>query len=465
VAEPSYSPRLRTALVLGGTGTAGAYQAGVLRALVEAGVKIDIIAAHGVGVATALCAAIDGGARLWGADGPWTDRRLRTAYAFRTPLRLAGYGLGVALLLLLTPLILLILAGATYVLGMVAALANLPDISARLVGWYAASLELLFSPPVLPTIVPRLVVLALVVVAGVLVWTGVRAWRQERTRRRFRGAFWWRLLGTPLSGDEPAATLIDALWRLVQGASSEPRPRHADISRRFVDTLADNFGQPGFREVLVAVHDVDARRDLVGALLAPPARSIFETRREGRGPREAGIVDFTGPERELVVDFLTGALRLPAAAPPHLIQFPIDSYWRGEAHRICDRPGLTTRLLDELDGLGVEQVVLVSPAEPPAVPHTMRRRSAGLREKMGEIVRTIETAAWEDAEVVARGRFPGAFVIRPGYNPIGPFDVDGIHDESSDRRRTIAELLEQGYDDAYRQFIEPVVATGDRIEV
>ena len=37
-------------VVLCGAGTAGAYQAGVLRALAEAGVKIDVLAAHGAGV-------------------------------------------------------------------------------------------------------------------------------------------------------------------------------------------------------------------------------------------------------------------------------------------------------------------------------------------------------------------------------------------------------------------------------
>ncbi|HMB81767.1 MAG TPA: patatin-like phospholipase family protein, partial [Vicinamibacterales bacterium] len=42
-----YSPQRRTALVLTGTGTAGAYHAGVLRALHEAGVKIDIVAGRG----------------------------------------------------------------------------------------------------------------------------------------------------------------------------------------------------------------------------------------------------------------------------------------------------------------------------------------------------------------------------------------------------------------------------------
>ena len=82
MADSSYSPRLRTGVVLCGTGTAGAYQAGVLRALAEAGVKIDVVAAHGAGVMTALCAAIDGGAKLWDPAGPWTD----TPAARRLPL-------------------------------------------------------------------------------------------------------------------------------------------------------------------------------------------------------------------------------------------------------------------------------------------------------------------------------------------------------------------------------------------
>jgi len=48
-----YSPSRRTALVLCGTGAHGAYHAGVLRALQEAGVRIDLVAGHGVGAAGA----------------------------------------------------------------------------------------------------------------------------------------------------------------------------------------------------------------------------------------------------------------------------------------------------------------------------------------------------------------------------------------------------------------------------
>src|SRR5262252_1417521 len=50
-----YSPKRRTALVLSGAGTSGAYHAGVLKALDECGVKIDLVVGSGVGtIAAAL---------------------------------------------------------------------------------------------------------------------------------------------------------------------------------------------------------------------------------------------------------------------------------------------------------------------------------------------------------------------------------------------------------------------------
>jgi len=41
-----------------------------------------------------------------------------------------------------------------------------------------------------------------------------------------------------------------------------------------------------------------------------------------------------------------------------------------------------------------------------------------------------------------------------------PLDLGGVYDERSDRRQTVAELVDRGYEDAYRQFIEPVVGAG-----
>jgi hypothetical protein len=441
------------------------YQAGVLRALTEAGVKIDLLAAHGAGVMTAMCGAIDGGGRLWDAAGPWSAASLKRAYRWRRSLRVAGWALAAALVVVLSPLVLLIGAGIVYGLALLASLVGLPGVGEWLMGAYRTGFELLFHPPLIPTIVPRLVVLAAFVVAGVLAAAAIRAARSDRTRRRWRGSFWWRLVGSPLEADEPETTLLFALWRLVRGASTEPQPPPAEVGRRYVEILAENLDQPGFRELIVAVHDLDARRDLVGCVLPAASRDAFGGRRLGGGPREAEVVDFAGPAGTLVVDFLKAALRQPVVAPPQVCQFPEETFWRGEAHRLCDRPELVVRLVEEIATAGVEQVILIGAAAPPSVPHALREAPLALRARVGEVLRSIETSAMQDAWQLAATRFSGVFVIRPDHNPIGPFDFDGAYDRASDRVRRLDELMKQGYDDAYRQFIEPIAAAGERVAV
>ena len=48
-----YSPKRRTALVMSGSGTSGAYHAGVLKALDESGVKVDLVVGSGAGAVAA----------------------------------------------------------------------------------------------------------------------------------------------------------------------------------------------------------------------------------------------------------------------------------------------------------------------------------------------------------------------------------------------------------------------------
>ena len=58
----------------------------------------------------------------------------------------------------------------------------------------------------------------------------------------------------------------------------------------------------------------------------------------------------------------------------------------------------------------------------------------------------------------------GVYLIRPSHNPIRPLDLTGVYDEKSDRVQSLDELMERGYEDTYRQFIEPFLgASGERI--
>src|SRR6185295_1417344 len=100
----AYSTRRRTALVLTGTGTAGAYHAGVLRALAEAGIKIDLVAGRGAGAIAACFAAVDGGARLWEASGLWRSPAASGFYGWRRPLRVAAWALAAAAIIFSVPL-------------------------------------------------------------------------------------------------------------------------------------------------------------------------------------------------------------------------------------------------------------------------------------------------------------------------------------------------------------------------
>src|SRR3954470_8618515 len=95
LAEP-YSPQRRTALVLSGTGTAGAYHAGALRALHEAGVKIDVVGGRGIGAVDALFAAVDGAARLWEENGYWRAPGVRALYPWRMAPRIAAMAVALA---------------------------------------------------------------------------------------------------------------------------------------------------------------------------------------------------------------------------------------------------------------------------------------------------------------------------------------------------------------------------------
>src|SRR5439155_17672358 len=141
-----------------------------------------------------------------------------------------------------------------------------------------------------------------------------------------------------------------------------------------------------------------------------------------------------------------------------------DAYWRGETHRICDRPGSLVRLLEELIDLGVQQIVLVSASPEAKGPHELRAPRVDGRGRLGDYLQSADAAVVRDAMRMAAARSSRLFVIQPAHNPIGPFDFRGGFDDRSDRRQPLGELMSRGYEDAYRQFIEPVVgASGERV--
>ena len=81
-----------------------------------------------------------------------------------------------------------------------------------------------------------------------------------------------------------------------------------------------------------------------------------------------------------------------------------DAYWRGETHRLCDRPGGLIRLVDELIDLGVEQIVLVSAAPELPGPHALAHPRIDGRGRLGEYLQSAEAAIVRDATTIDRRR-------------------------------------------------------------
>jgi hypothetical protein len=464
--DRQYSTRLRTALVLAGSGTAGAYQAGVLRALHEAGIKIDLVAGRGAGVIGAMFSAMDGGARLWDDNGIWRRPSAGRFYRWRRPLRVAGWAIAGAGAMLALPIAILAVAAAIALTGMLLTFVGLDAAGTTANAAYSRFVETLFAPTAVPTYVPRLAVLAAliaVVAAGARI---IASTFSNRAKRRTAHGLAGRLVGGPLSAAALVESCCTELWNLIRGAAPLASPPAVELGRRYVELVAENLGQPGFRELLVVAHDMDTRRDLVFALLAQSHRSRFFTRPGGESAaRTAEAFDLGGAARDHAIDALSAALAMPMATEPHLVTFAPEGPWRGETHRLCDRPGSLVRVLEEVAAAGAEQVILVAALPPQGRPHELGAERGDLRGPAPDSLAAFETAGMRDALEHWSGRFPALFVVRPPHNPLGPLDFEGVYDERSDRVHGLAELVDRGYEDAYRQFIEPVVAaSGDLLE-
>ena len=465
VTEPrdSYSPERRTALLFTGTGADGAYHAGAMRALQEAGVKIDIVGGRGMGAMAAVLAAVDGGAQLWEAGGFWRSPPIPTLYQWQWPFRLLrwlSYGL---IAVLAIPAAVVSLGLVVYPIALVLGMSGL-DAGAQLVQWFLETLSQAFSPGALPTWVPRLASLLAGGAVLTLVIGAWLTWRRAPLHRRMAGGRAWALLGSPIDASGAVQHASEAVWRLLRGGAAIRTPDAEDLSRRYADLLAENLGQPGFRELLLVVHDLDAHRDLVFGLVRDPFRKALFPPLGGVSSRRAEAHDLSSGTHAFIADVLAAAMSLPGVSDPRLVRFATDSYWRGETHRLVDRPACLARLFEEAAAAGAEQIVVVAAAPEPPGPHELRPpRRDGLG-RMGEHLASAEAAALRDAARHLHHRFQGIYVIRPAHNPIRPLDLTGAYDERSDRVQTLDELMQRGYEDAYRRFIEPVVgASGDRM--
>jgi len=468
-----YSPKRRTALVFAGSGTAGPYHAGALRAVDESGVKVDLVVGSGAGTIAAAFAAVAGGPKLYGADGFWAGihwgRLYRLRLAVRTAIGLLAASYGVFLL----PLFLALVAGVLFPLALIADLLW-PGVFGRVLGELAAAPEILRGPYLAALAAP---VFALCVIATV---AGLRLFLRDRRR-------WLEALESPLDVDLGRERLVRALWEVSRGPTISTRPPpEPELGQRYVALASENLGQPGFRELILRAADVEAGGALDFLLLADAHRNSYGAAR-ARGARSRlegtpGVVDLRGPDHDvLFFDAVIAGLLSPFVTPMRRVVFPRGGLHGGQVHRLADATLAGGAGIAQALAAGAEQVILVAPVpeepEPPARRRGARAHADGAiallerqsverdveaAERINRMVQTLghdtpSGRAWQDPATGRLFREFTLYLVRPSKRSLLPLEWDGAQDPGTEVLETPTDLLERGYKDTYRLFVEPIV--------
>jgi hypothetical protein len=289
-----------------------------------------------------------------------------------------------------------------------------------------------------------------------------------RRRSRIAEAF-----ESVLDAEPGLARLKRALWEVARGAVlTQAPPSEAELSRRYVDLVSESFGDPGYRELILRVADLEHGRALAFTLLSEQAAP---------GERDH-VVDLRVPEQgALFFDALATGLLLPMALPLRRVAFPRGAVHAGEVHRLTDASLVPGCGIEEAIEAGAEQIVVVTgapeePQPPPRRRGPLARVDATLRaleqqaaaeieatERTNRMVSTLGhrtstgRGAWEDPATGRVYREVDLWVIRPRRRTLGPTELDGASEPATEVLQTTDDLVERGFRDAYRQFIEPVV--------
>jgi hypothetical protein len=455
-----YSPKRRTAVVFTGSGTTGAYHAGVLRALDESGVKIDLLVGSGVGVIAAAFAAVGGGARLYGKGGFWDGARWSAFYRLRPAVRTALSLLGLSFAIFALPVVLGLVLGALFPLLLIADRIS-PGAASRALSALWVAPEALSGPYLAAQAVPVFALAMLAIVVAVSV--------SLRGRRRVAEAF-----EALLDAEPGLSRLKRGLWEIARGAALSGQPgSDAELGKRYVSLLSENLGELGFRELVLRTADLDGGGALAFVLLRDDEAGA-------RAPEPA--VDLRAPgQDQLFFDALATGVLFPVAMPLRRVVFPKGAVHAGETHRLTDATLVPGCGIAEALLAGAEQVIVVTGAPETVAPPTRRRGplarlDATLRTlehqaaaEIGDVERTSRIVstlghrvgggrgAWEDPATGSVAREVDLWVVRPTRRTLGPSELDGASDPATEVLQTTDGLMERGFRDAYRQFIEPVV--------
>jgi len=451
----------RTAVVFAGSGASGAYHAGVLKALDEAGVRIDLMVGSGVGVLAAAFGAAASGSALYGEKGLWRELSSRRVFRLRSGFRfLRSLGL-VALSAFVVPALLALLLGLLLPAFLAVDFARpgfMTELTQTLVS-LAPGLRLFF-----------IFALAAPTFLGFLFLLFRGASILKSSRRRFgeslESAF-------DFSGIE--REIARRLWEVARGpALHEPAPDTAEVGRQYTALIAENAGQPGFRGVVLRAANLDARKPLGLKLVADDRAS------NGRSSEGDDLLDLkdlaTAP---LLYDVVASAFSATPFAAPRRVRLPKQGAFGGEVHRIAEASALTGSGLSEAITLGADQIVFVTATARDPGPLAERRGLKALAaaflalqertaiesdlhqaERLNRIVETVGhqkstgEREWQDPLTGRRYRSVAIHIVRPRRSLLRPLDLDGAIDPSNEVETTLLDWLDEGYRDAHRCFLD-----------
>ena len=317
------------------------------------------------------------------------------------------------------------------------------------------------------------------------------SWLWLTHRRRFAES-----LRVALEPGPARDRLRRALWEIARGpAISRRRPSEAELGKRYVALLAENLGQPGFRELILRAADLETGRVLPFVVLDDAHRAAFAVRAEPRGPAVAPRWP-AGRGRPARSRLRRALLRrgrdrppvAPGVGPVRRVSFPQGRPLRRARPTGSPTPRLVAGAASRRRSPpGAEQVIVVLARSRQEAGRLPRRRGRA-RPARRRPRPTLERQAVEvDLQRPSGAHQPHGRDPRPSHGRrrarlAGP----GHRPRLSGRRRSTwsartrrvarparagrrsrsrhrgawpprSDLVERGYRDAYRLFVEPVV--------
>jgi len=433
-----FSPRRRTAAILIGEGTGSAYLAGVMKALHNAGVRIDVVLGRGAGALVAVLSAIDADGQLGGDDGLLAQVGQvgkRRVWRLQPLYKVTLACLALSFAAFLSPVLVGLIALLMLPFAALGRLVTESGAAGPAPTWFGYLLEA-GEPLYLRAMVVPLIVLC----AFWLVW-----WAYALVRERHMPS-----LPELYELDSLSALLESSLWRAVRGASSDRRPHdRKELGQAYRKLLSGSWGQRGFRELVIYALDTDSGQEIPFAMLKERFFNKLKASRAGR--REwacAEPIDLGKDGDALFFDALMAALSPPGLVPSVLMKLPLGTKNGGEVHRVSSSLLASGGTVADAVSAGAEQILFVAGCTPG------ERPSGNPFERVTEAA--TRTALAVDIAEAANATDLPVFLVRPDKQRLSPYEITG-RAQFGNERLDLAALMAHGERDAERLFIEPVL--------